>query len=310
MMGDNRDNSTDSREQSPRYGVGYVPLREPGRPRRDHLLLCRRRRSGRLPADESWTWPFDIRWGRFFSLRALMRSRTVAARSASSRTSRRRSATLQESGAAREGADACQRAPGNGQAPRQRAARVPGRPRAGPRRRRAPERALSRRPARASSPASTTGWCAAAPAPRWRARSISARRCILSESKPAAAAATRRRSWPTPARRCWARSFSTRATRRRATVVRAHWGAKLEGSPAEAADAKSALQEWAQGQGLDLPQYVEVARKGPDHAPRFTSEVRIKGTQARARRGRQQARRRAGRRHGAAGARRRAEGHR
>jgi ribonuclease III len=42
-------------------------------------------------------------------------------------------------------------------------------------------------------------------------------------------------------------------------------------------DAKSALQEWAQGQGLALPQYVEVARKGPDHAPRFTSEVRISG---------------------------------
>mgnify|MGYP003694811611 CR=1 FL=1 len=54
---------------------------------------------------------------------------------------------------------------------------------------------------------------------------------------------------------------------------------KLEGSPAaETADAKSALQEWAQGQGLDLPHYVEVARQGPDHAPRFTSEVRIKGT--------------------------------
>jgi ribonuclease-3 len=61
-------------------------------------------------------------------------------------------------------------------------------------------------------------------------------------------------------------------------VVRAHWGAKLKASPAEAADAKSALQEWAQGQGLDLPQYVEVAREGPDHAPRFTAEVRIKGT--------------------------------
>ena len=42
-------------------------------------------------------------------------------------------------------------------------------------------------------------------------------------------------------------------------------------------DAKSALQEWAQGQGLALPQYVEIARKGPDHAPRFTSEVRITG---------------------------------
>ena len=60
-------------------------------------------------------------------------------------------------------------------------------------------------------------------------------------------------------------------------VVRLHWGAKLEGSPVEAADAKSALQEWAQGQGLDLPQYEEVERQGPDHAPRFTAEVRIKG---------------------------------
>lgn len=60
-------------------------------------------------------------------------------------------------------------------------------------------------------------------------------------------------------------------------IVRAHWGPLLAGSPAEAADAKSVLQEWAQGHGLDLPQYVEVAREGPDHAPRFTAEVRIKG---------------------------------
>jgi ribonuclease-3 len=44
-----------------------------------------------------------------------------------------------------------------------------------------------------------------------------------------------------------------------------------------AADPKSALQEWAQGQGLALPSYVEVERTGPDHAPSFTSEVRIKG---------------------------------
>lgn len=42
-------------------------------------------------------------------------------------------------------------------------------------------------------------------------------------------------------------------------------------------DPKSALQEWAQGQGLSLPLYVEIARKGPDHAPRFTSEVIIDG---------------------------------
>lgn len=60
-------------------------------------------------------------------------------------------------------------------------------------------------------------------------------------------------------------------------IVRAHWGAMLGVSPTDAADAKSALQEWAQGKGLELPQYVEVAREGPDHAPRFTAEVRIKG---------------------------------
>ena len=63
-------------------------------------------------------------------------------------------------------------------------------------------------------------------------------------------------------------------------VVRRHWRDKLDGPPLETADAKSALQEWAQGQGLELPQYVEVERKGPGHAPRFTAEVRIKGLRA------------------------------
>jgi ribonuclease-3 len=60
-------------------------------------------------------------------------------------------------------------------------------------------------------------------------------------------------------------------------VVRTHWGSKLEVTDGQGADAKSALQEWAQGQGLDLPHYTEVARSGPDHAPCFTTEVRIKG---------------------------------
>ncbi len=60
-------------------------------------------------------------------------------------------------------------------------------------------------------------------------------------------------------------------------IVRQLWMPKLDGAPAVVVDAKSALQEWAQGQGLELPSYIEVAREGPDHAPRFTSEVRIKG---------------------------------
>ncbi len=41
-------------------------------------------------------------------------------------------------------------------------------------------------------------------------------------------------------------------------------------------DAKSALQEWAQGRGLPIPRYEEVERSGPDHAPRFVLQVTVK----------------------------------
>lgn len=60
-------------------------------------------------------------------------------------------------------------------------------------------------------------------------------------------------------------------------AVRRLWSPLIDKLPDVATDAKSALQEWAQGQGLALPEYVEVARHGPDHAPRFTAEVRIAG---------------------------------
>jgi ribonuclease III len=60
-------------------------------------------------------------------------------------------------------------------------------------------------------------------------------------------------------------------------VVRTLWNQRIGASAAESTDGKSLLQEWAQGQGLDLPAYVEVERQGPDHAPRFTAEVRIRG---------------------------------
>lgn len=60
-------------------------------------------------------------------------------------------------------------------------------------------------------------------------------------------------------------------------AVRRLWAPLIDKLPDVATDAKSALQEWAQGQGLALPEYVEIARRGPDHAPRFTAEVRIVG---------------------------------
>ena len=42
-------------------------------------------------------------------------------------------------------------------------------------------------------------------------------------------------------------------------------------------DPKSALQEWAQGQGLPPPTYAVVEQTGPDHAPKFRVTVKVKG---------------------------------
>ena len=42
-------------------------------------------------------------------------------------------------------------------------------------------------------------------------------------------------------------------------------------------DAKSTLQEWAQGCGNPAPEYVIIDQQGPDHAPFFTVEVYVEG---------------------------------
>jgi ribonuclease-3 len=60
-------------------------------------------------------------------------------------------------------------------------------------------------------------------------------------------------------------------------VIHRFWKPQLNMLELAALDAKSLLQEWAQGRRLPLPRYLEVAREGPDHAPRFTAEVQIDG---------------------------------
>ena len=59
--------------------------------------------------------------------------------------------------------------------------------------------------------------------------------------------------------------------------VEAQWGPLIAANLQPPQDPKTALQEWAQGRGLPLPDYREVARSGPDHEPHFTIEVEVEG---------------------------------
>ena len=68
MMGDNRDNSTDSRAQSPRYGVGYVPFENLVGRAEIIFFSAAVDDPDAFRLTSPWTWPFDIRWGRFFNL--------------------------------------------------------------------------------------------------------------------------------------------------------------------------------------------------------------------------------------------------
>ncbi len=61
MMGDNRDNSTDSRVQS---AVGYVPFENLiGKAQIIFFSV-----GGGTPAWEIWNWPWAVRWNRLFTL--------------------------------------------------------------------------------------------------------------------------------------------------------------------------------------------------------------------------------------------------
>ena len=60
-------------------------------------------------------------------------------------------------------------------------------------------------------------------------------------------------------------------------VVERLWRDLIERDASPPKDAKTLLQEWAQGKGLPLPTYREVERSGPPHAPLFRVEVSVEG---------------------------------
>ena len=56
-------------------------------------------------------------------------------------------------------------------------------------------------------------------------------------------------------------------------VVLTLWSDRVALVEADARDAKTSLQEWAQARGMPPPSYIQTAREGPDHQPIFTVEV-------------------------------------
>ena len=58
-------------------------------------------------------------------------------------------------------------------------------------------------------------------------------------------------------------------------VILRLWNKRITSVKADARDPKTALQEWAQARKGPPPNYVELSRSGPDHAPQFEIEVRL-----------------------------------
>lgn len=65
------------------------------------------------------------------------------------------------------------------------------------------------------------------------------------------------------------------------TFIAANWKDRL-GTSLLTRNAKAALQEWAQAEGIGVPAYAIASKSGPDHDPRFEVEASV-GTLAPAR---------------------------
>lgn len=59
--------------------------------------------------------------------------------------------------------------------------------------------------------------------------------------------------------------------------VTRYWEPMMSDLAVTPRDAKTALQEWTQGNGLGMPDYRLVDRSGPDHAPSFRVRASVQG---------------------------------
>lgn len=61
--------------------------------------------------------------------------------------------------------------------------------------------------------------------------------------------------------------------------VQRHWEPRIQAAVAPPRDAKTALQEWAQGRGQGLPVYETVSIQGPAHKRVFTVSAQVEGAE-------------------------------
>lgn len=60
-------------------------------------------------------------------------------------------------------------------------------------------------------------------------------------------------------------------------VITTLWGDRIYDMLRPPQHPKTTVQEWAQSQGLPLPQYDIIDQSGPDHAPEFKVEISVNG---------------------------------
>ncbi len=58
--------------------------------------------------------------------------------------------------------------------------------------------------------------------------------------------------------------------------IHKYWGDAIHDLEELPKEPKALVQEWAQKRGMDIPEYKEIGRTGPDHAPTYMLEVSLK----------------------------------
>ncbi len=57
--------------------------------------------------------------------------------------------------------------------------------------------------------------------------------------------------------------------------IHKYWGDAIHALEELPKDSKTLVQEWAQKRGMEIPEYKEISRSGPDHAPSYVLEISL-----------------------------------